>query len=189
MAKPKIDETSLLQRLVGVFQKHGYEGASLTNLSEATGLGRASLYHRFPGGKEEMAIEVLKHIDAHFEGYVLAPLGELGRPEERVRKVAERMAEFYQQGERSCVLDTLTLGEANTAIKAHIKKSMQALSHALTQVSKEAGFSAAQAKRRAEEALIGIQGALVVSRIGGDPAPFIRTLKRLPDLLTQKTLA
>ncbi len=36
----------------------------------------------------------------------------------------------------------------------------------------------------AEDALVQIQGALVVARITGDPAPFTRTLKALPELLT-----
>ena len=40
--------------LAEVFRERGYEGASLAALSEASGLGKASLYHFFPKGKEEM---------------------------------------------------------------------------------------------------------------------------------------
>ncbi len=51
----KVTEEELLDRLTSVFRTHGFEGASLSLISKATGLQRASLYHRFPGGKEEMA--------------------------------------------------------------------------------------------------------------------------------------
>ena len=45
----KVNEDELLDRLTDVFRTYGYEGASLSKISEATGLQRASLYHRFPG--------------------------------------------------------------------------------------------------------------------------------------------
>ncbi len=48
-----------IAQLLNVFQKYGYEGATLTRLSEATGFGRASLYHHFAKGKEEIAAVVL----------------------------------------------------------------------------------------------------------------------------------
>ena len=59
MASPKVHDEKLIERLTSVFRIYGYEGASLSRIAEATGLQRASLYHRFPGGKEEMAEAVL----------------------------------------------------------------------------------------------------------------------------------
>ena len=47
----------LLPALGEVFRAHGYEGASLTAITAATGLGKGSLYHFFPRGKEQMAEE------------------------------------------------------------------------------------------------------------------------------------
>ncbi|MEM8810542.1 MAG: TetR/AcrR family transcriptional regulator, partial [Cyanobacteria bacterium P01_G01_bin.38] len=38
-----------IAKLTPVFRRYGYEGASLSMLSKATGLGKASLYHHFPG--------------------------------------------------------------------------------------------------------------------------------------------
>ncbi len=74
MATAKITEDRLLEHLTRVFQKHGYEGASLSLIAAATGLGRASLYHRFPGGKADMALAVLDHADLWFATHVLDPL-------------------------------------------------------------------------------------------------------------------
>ena len=55
----KITDGQLTEALTRVFQTYGYDGATLSRISDATGLQRASLYHRFPGGKEEMAKFVL----------------------------------------------------------------------------------------------------------------------------------
>ena len=50
MARPQsVQDQDLMQRLSCVFRDVGYDGASLSILSEATGLKKASLYHRFPG--------------------------------------------------------------------------------------------------------------------------------------------
>ena len=51
----------MLGALGEVFRAHGYEGASLTLITQATGLGKGSLYNFFPDGKEQMAAEVLAH--------------------------------------------------------------------------------------------------------------------------------
>ena len=55
----KIEDDVLLDRLAETFKDVGYEGASLSVLSDATGLKKSSLYHRFPDGKAQMAQEVM----------------------------------------------------------------------------------------------------------------------------------
>ena len=180
----KVSDQHLFDQLLEVFRVHGYEGASLSLISEATGLKRASLYHRFPGGKEEMARSILKHADELFATEILAPLNASGDPKSRIRLMAKRLNEFYKGGRGSCLLDTLSLGGAHTGLLKGIQASINAWTDVMAAVSREAGLSAAKARRRAEDALVQIQGSLVVARITGDPAPFTRTLKALPELLT-----
>ena len=62
-----ISKDEVLDRLTKTFRTSGYDGASLARLSESTGIGRSSLYHYFPGGKEEMAQAVLAHANAWLE--------------------------------------------------------------------------------------------------------------------------
>ena len=76
MLKNGVERRQLLRALGEVFRAHGYEGASLTLITEATGLGKGSLYHLFPGGKAQMAAEVLAEIDGWFELNIFAPLRE-----------------------------------------------------------------------------------------------------------------
>ncbi len=184
MPASKIDDTQLMDRLTEVFRLHGYEGASLSRIAEATGLQRASLYYRFPGGKAEMAEAVLARADHWFASHVLAPLSEQGEPADRVRRMAQRLGEFYGGGSESCLLDSLSLGEAANPLQDHVQRSFAAWLDALTALTREAGATPALARRRAEEALVQIQGALVLARATGDRKPFRRVLAGLPALLT-----
>ena len=108
MASPKITEEKLLDHIADVFRAYGYEGASLNHIAKATGLKRASLYHRFPGGKEEMATAVLQRTARQFDSYILAPLSESITLSQRITRMAERLDEFFHGGRRSCLLDTLS---------------------------------------------------------------------------------
>ena len=54
MPAPLLSKDEVIGRLMRVFRTFGYSGATLARFSEATGLGKASLYHHFPGGKEEL---------------------------------------------------------------------------------------------------------------------------------------
>jgi len=45
--KPQYDESAVLNAAIGVFWRHGYANASISDLTEATGLSRSSLYQRF----------------------------------------------------------------------------------------------------------------------------------------------
>lgn len=184
MRPAKITDEKLLDRLTGVFRTHGYEGASLSRLVEATGLQRASLYHRFPGGKSEMAEAVLTWVDRWFVEHVFNPLGGPGPAEERVRRMADALSKFYVGGRKPCLLNTLSLGGNDNEIGRHVRASFGAWLESMAAVARESGAEAAEARRRAEEALIGIQGALVLVRIEGDHAPFERILNSLPALLS-----
>lgn len=73
MAKTDAARGDILASLAEVFRAHGYEGATLARISDATGLGKGSLYNFFPGGKEQMADEVLAAIDRWFADNIYAP--------------------------------------------------------------------------------------------------------------------
>lgn len=61
--KPQFDESAVIAAAVGVFWSHGYAAASISDLTEATGLSRSSLYQRF-GDKNGLFLEAL---DAYTE--------------------------------------------------------------------------------------------------------------------------
>src|SRR5690242_7534917 len=183
MRPAKLSDAQLFERLTEVFRRRGYDGASYADLMKATGLVKASLYHRFPGGKEEMVGAIQSEVDGHFAGYVLAPALEEGDPKQRARQMARRLRKFYDSGKAWCLLDTLTLAD-NRATLAHAKKSMEFWVERFARVGRDAGFSAGAARKRAEEAVAAIEGGLVVARVLRNRRPFLRVLAGLAKKLT-----
>ena len=57
--KPQFDEAAVIAAAVRVFWRHGYAAASISDLTEATGLSRSSLYQRF-GDKDGLFREALR---------------------------------------------------------------------------------------------------------------------------------
>lgn len=61
MSRPRAyHDTDILTRAMLVFWQHGYHGANIRHLEDATGLKVSSLYHRF-GSKEALFHETLDH--------------------------------------------------------------------------------------------------------------------------------
>jgi TetR/AcrR family transcriptional regulator, lmrAB and yxaGH operons repressor len=183
MPASKVSEDDLIEKLAEVFRLHGYDGTSISLLSKATGLERASLYHRFPCGKAEMASAVVAQTGAWFEHHVFSPLKAGGSPVEKVQRVASNLRDFYRRGTLWCVLDSMTLGHGTNEVRNSIRLAYLAWLEAFDRTAREAGMPASLARSRALQALIEVEGALVVSRVTGDSKPFLRVLQNLPGLL------
>jgi len=183
MRAPSVDAETLLDRLTEVFREHGFEGASLTRLVEASGLQRASLYHRYPGGKAEIAQAVLERVGTRLYAMVLLPLDGDGPARARVKAMARGLRHYYRDGKASCLLDALSFGDGDSPLVRGVRDTFILLQKRLASVAKESGCRPADARRRAQDAVIRIQGSLVLARASGDTSAFRRVLDALPDIL------
>jgi AcrR family transcriptional regulator len=171
-ASPLTDD-ALLLKILTVFRTEGYAGATLSKLSAATGLKRASLYHRFPGGKSEMAHEALSVSRRWIERHIIEPLGEAGSPEERLDKAAEAFGRLYGEGRDASLLNLFGTASSSTPeLRAEVQLLTSQIIGAVAQPLEDAGLGGDEAKRRALQALASVEGALVLSRTYGDTAPF-----------------
>lgn len=187
MARPQnIDDEALIASLAGVFRDYGYEGASLTRLADAAGLQKASLYHRFPGGKEQMASEVLVAAYAWLQEKIIAPLQSDAAPTVRIKKVSAEFRRFYDCGRKACLLNMLASPKAaDGPFAAPIRSALELLIDGFARLAREAGASQRVARRRAETAVALLQGNLVLARGLGDEGPFERFLGELPRLILE----
>ena len=180
----KVEDDVLLERLIQTFKDVGYEGASLSALSEATGLKKSSLYHRFPEGKAQMAREVMAETARVLDAEVFPLLSADAAPDAKIGAFVRVMDGFYAGGRQSCLLNMLQPPRAETsACGEAIGETFSRLLGALAAVAREAGATPAQARLRAEQVLVELQGALVVARGANDPGVFERMLKRLPAII------
>lgn len=183
MPPPLLPKEEVIERLAVAFRDLGYEGTSLTRLSEATGLKKASLYYYFPGGKEEMAAVVIEQVEAWFGENVFKPLQGEEAPETRIKKMASALNRFYCGGTRACILDVFAIGQAGTLFSSQLVEGLKAWEKVIAEVLMEAGIDKATARERAEDALVSIEGALVYTRVTGSSRTFKRVLARLPERL------
>ena len=174
---------TIVPELLELFRKFGYDGVTIARISEATGLGKASLYHHFPQGKEQMAREVLMFVDQAVNEHFVAPLKAPGSPKQRLTNMARVVEEFYDCGNKSCLIEGLSLGDANELFQESIGASIEGWLQALADVGIESGLSKKVARERAEDILIAIQGALVLSRALGNRVPFRRIIREIPSRL------
>ncbi len=163
----------IVRKLFDLFRHRGFEGAALSDISEATGLGRSSLYYHFPGGKDEMVSAVADFAHGQIEKNILAPLAGEGSLERRVDAMLETTSAMYDCGREPCLVASLMVSpglaeESAGKVQAILNDWIAALAGAL----EGAGIPAAEAKRRATAAIIDIQGALLVARASGDTGVF-----------------
>jgi AcrR family transcriptional regulator len=52
---------TMIERTAVLLAKKGLQGASFSEILEASGAPRGSLYHHFPGGKDELVLAALEH--------------------------------------------------------------------------------------------------------------------------------
>jgi AcrR family transcriptional regulator len=183
MPRPQtVADDELFDRLAGVFRSAGYAGASLGALAEASGLQRASLYHRFPGGKAEMAQAVLRRATELF-GWATEPMYTESDPATGIREAAGRINQLYADGSMSCVANAVTLSGAPDPVLAGAREMSRVWVEGMEAVALRAGRDAESARSAAQDAFVRIEGALVYARVFGDSAPYERSLDELVDLL------
>jgi len=173
MAQQTIDDRSLVEALFEVFRSRGYEGTTLSLLSEVTGLKKSSLYHRFPAGKDDMVKTVVLHISAQLHEHVIEPLlNNKEPPENRFSNMIATIKAFYSDGRKNCLLNVLNLEGAKSEIKALMTKDYNAWLAALVKLGKEVGMSQQVAKMRSEHFLIVVEGALIIQRLTSNTRTF-----------------
>ncbi len=178
-----MSKEQVISQLIPVFRHYGYEGATVSRLSDATGLKKASLYHHFQGGKEQMAAAVLEYVANWLDENVFTPLQSDKPPKERIRAMSRGLDEFYDSGQVPCLLSVMSVGEADNLFHQQLEQSLNHWLALLTQVVEETGVEPEPARQRAEDALMMIQGALVLVRVTNDTQPFKRAISKLPQIL------
>ncbi|CAG0929249.1 partial putative HTH-type transcriptional regulator YxaF, partial [Planctomycetaceae bacterium] len=173
----------VLDLLLDTFRRDGYDGASLSRLSEITGLGKSSLYHYFPRGKEEMLAKVLRHLEAKLERELFEPLRADGAPRKKLDAMLAVIDAFYEGGKRACLLERACASVDRSRFRKPLEHVFASWIGALEDLCVEAGVERGEAKARAEDAIARIEGALVLCAALNDTAPFRRALKQIRDSL------
>lgn len=177
MRKPLKSREELVQDLGRIFRTHGFDGATLTLLTEGTGLERASLYHHFPKGKADMAEAVLLHALSDLKFQVIEKLIGEGSAEKRVGQMLTAVEKFYNDGNDVCFITIFSLTNVSKKVTQLMGEAIQMWARLLESALSE--LKVERPREAAQQALSSIQGSLIFSRAISDPKVFKNTLKHL----------
>jgi len=178
MTRIVFEKSDVIPMVAEVFRELGYEGASMSKITGRTGLSKGSLYHFFPGGKEDMAAAVLAHIDAWFVSNVFEPL-ERDEPRTAINEMWHQVDAYFRSGQRICLVGAFALDETRDRFTALIGQYFKRWVDALSEALIRAGVTMEKASTLSEEAVGGIQGGLILARATSDEAIFERTISGL----------
>lgn len=172
MARLVAERADVLPHLTELFREHGYNGTSLSLIIAQTGLGKGSLYHFFPGGKAEMAAAVLDGIRGWFEDNIFMPLMQSDDSRRAVDEMFVVVSDYFRSGQRVCLVGAMAMSSSRDPfaeqISVYFRRWISALAFALNKT----GVPGEKARHNAMEIVVGIQGAIVLSRATGDSAIF-----------------
>jgi AcrR family transcriptional regulator len=99
-----------------LFRRQGYNGTGLKQVVAEAGAPFGSLYHHFPGGKQELGEEVIHSAGAFFQALVTAVYDEEATTEAAVRAVFAGAGETLEATdyEDACPIATVALEVAST---------------------------------------------------------------------------
>lgn len=176
MPRTVTERADALPALAEAFRDYGFDGASIALISKATGLGKGSLYHFFPGGKNEMLAAVLDEIEGWFEREVFTPLEQAREAPVAVAAMFEAVMRYFRSGARVCLVGVMGMAASRDPfgkpIAAYFARWIEALAHCLA----GHGVARDRAVILSEEAVAGIQGAIVLARALDDTDAFARVV-------------
>ena len=180
------EKAEIVDRLFVVFRDRGYASASLSDLSRATGLGKSSLYHHFPDGKEQMAEAVLEKGKAFIQSAVVDVAKSSEPLKARIRKIIAALDQLYASGRNPCLLGGLATSEIGPGGRVLVREIFALWTDGIAVLAREGGMTQVRARHFAEDWIAQVQGSLILYAANGDCSVFERAMLVLHDLAKDK---
>lgn len=165
--------------------RRGLQATSFSEVLAATGAPRGSLYHHFPGGKDQLVAAAVDRA-----GEVLADAMEsvAGQPAEAV--VARFLAIWRavltrSQCEAGCAVLAVTVASDSAELLSHATAVFRAWRERLGYQLRQGGLAAAQARTFALVLIASAEGAVVLSRADQSLEPFEAVAQQLMDQVSR----
>lgn len=158
--------------------EHGLQGTSFADVVERTGAPRGSIYHHFPGGKDEL---VKAALDLASRNAIAALDGDDATPEQ----VAKRFLDWWRDRlvtrhfSAGCSILAVAIDADGEDLREHAWAKWQAWVAALGGKLEEKGLSRESAESSALLLLAGSEGAIALSRAARSTEPFDRVATEL----------
>jgi TetR/AcrR family transcriptional regulator, lmrAB and yxaGH operons repressor len=162
----------MIERTAVLLAKKGLQGASFSEILEASGAPRGSLYHHFPGGKDELVLAALEHAG----NQALAALDRMsGKPP---RAVAETFVSLWRtvlarsDFAAGCAVVAVTVAAESPALRARAAEILASWRQRLSSLFVEGGMPKRKARAAAVNLVAACEGAVILARAEQTFEPF-----------------
>src|ERR1700688_4748262 len=162
----------MIERTAVLLAKKGLQGTSFSEVLEATGAPRGSLYHHFPGGKPELLHAAL---DLASERGLAAMESTRGQPSAVV--IARFLALWRGLLDRSqltagCAVVAVTVATTDDDLLDHAGTIFRTWTELLTELCAAGGMDVNSARQLAVTAIAAAEGAVALCRAERSMSPF-----------------
>jgi TetR/AcrR family transcriptional regulator, lmrAB and yxaGH operons repressor len=156
----------------GLLAQRGLQATSFSTVLAEASAPRGSIYHHFPGGKDEMVIAAIGATEQHVVGLLDFPRGTTVRQVVESFLGAWRLLLTAADFHAGCALVAVTVAAETDEVRERAAKAFGTWRTALAEALHQAGLDAAAANTTAALLLSACEGAVVMSRAQRDLEPF-----------------
>ena len=196
MTKGEQTRRDIVEKAAPLFNQKGFEGTSLADLMQATGLQKGGIYRHF-SGKRELAAEAFDYaweraVRGRLDGVADVP-DSVDRLKKTIANFVERRAGLVPGG---CPLmnTAVEADDGNPVLRARARRALQGWTERLSRITAE-GIQKHQidrsiAPRKLSQLIISsLEGALLISRLQNDEEPLRAMRQHLDEYLEQSVRA
>jgi AcrR family transcriptional regulator len=174
----------MVRSAASLISSKGVSATSFSDVLENSGAPRGSIYHHFPGGKEQLATEAVRWTSDRVVAYLRA--GTEVTPE----AVLSRFIQLWRQvvvtsnGASGCVVAGVALDTgAGDGLMEVARETFRSWETVLAEQLEQAGVPPRRARGIALATLAGMEGALILCRAEGTVQPLDDVAEELLRLL------
>jgi TetR/AcrR family transcriptional regulator, lmrAB and yxaGH operons repressor len=173
MPRPDRSRAALIDTAGTLFRRQGYAATGLNQILDDAGVKAGSLYHHFPGGKQELAAAVVESAGAEIERILRAALAQ----EVEVTVVVDRWLDLMSASlaadcRDGCPVEPIATESvhASDTVRRAAAHAFDSWCDAIAERLRADGWSSAHADETALAVISIVEGALMLSRTKGDAA-------------------
>lgn len=190
MADKRSSKEVLIEVASRLFRIRGYYGVGLKDIIEESGIPKGSLYHYFPKGKEELAIEAINHTKEMVVGEIQREFDEIEDPIKAIQAHIYQLSEVFGENGNLLGLPIGTIAAETYTTSEPIRMACQ---EAVTDwqsiyVKKlhEAGYSEKRSKDLSIVINALIEGGILLALTAKSGEPLHAIAEQIPLLLINK---
>jgi AcrR family transcriptional regulator len=180
-------KTRIVVKSGELFRRHGYVGTGLKQIAAEAAAPFGSIYHFFPGGKQELAAEVIRTSGQLYEDLVMGLLGRCDNAVDAMRlsfgAAAQLLAETDYADACPIAMVALEVAGTNEPLRQTTAEVFTSWTAAGTGVFTSWGYPADVARRLSIAFILALEGAFVLARTQRDTEPLMVAMSTMIDTI------